>query len=317
MPRWHEQRRWTTPGPTQPERHDLRPGWDGRGRRGATVGCVPSLAERLGYADDAKLLILNCDDLGFCHAANVGVYQALRDGLASSASLMVPCPWARGAAAGYRGDDVGVHLTVNAEFDLYRWGPITHAPSLLDGDGGFPRTVEDVWDHADLDEVRRECRAQIERAILWGFDVSHLDAHMGTMQIKSEFFDVYLDLAVEFKLPLRLSGADTESLIGFPFRTLAAEEGVVFPDDFVYVAGVGSRQILLDAVGDLEPGVTEAYLHPAVASPELEAMATDWKARVDDHRLLVHDSDLRVALEDAGVTVIGYRPLRDLMRSGS
>ena len=171
-----------------------------------------------------------------------------------SASLMVPCPWARGAAAGYRGDDVGVHLTVNAEFDLYRWGPITHAPSLLDGDGGFPRTVEDVWDHADLDEVRRECRAQIERAILWGFDVSHLDAHMGTMQIKSEFFDVYLDLAVEFKLPLRLSGADTEGLIGFPFRSLAAEEGVVFPDDFVYVPGVGSRQILLDAIAGLQAG---------------------------------------------------------------
>jgi predicted glycoside hydrolase/deacetylase ChbG (UPF0249 family) len=278
---------------------------------------VPSLAERLGHAEDAKLLILTCDDLGFCHAANVGVYQALRDGMGTSASLMVPCPWARGAAAGYRGEDVGVHLTVNAEFDLYRWGPITHAPSLLDGDGGFPRTVEDVWDHADLDEVRRECRAQIERAILWGFDVSHLDAHMGTMQIKSEFFDVYLDLAVEFKLPLRLSGRDTEGLIGFPFRTLAAEQGVVFPDDFVYVPGVGSRQILLDAIPGLKPGVTEAYLHPAVASPELEAMATDWEARVDDHRLLVHDRDLHHALEAADVTLIGYRPLRDLMRAGS
>ena len=251
---------------------------------------MPSLAERLGHPADAKLLILNCDDLGFCHAANVGVYEALREGLATSASLMVPCPWARGAAAGYRGEDVGVHLTVNAEHDLYRWGPITHAPSLLDGDGGFPRTVADVWDHADLDEVRRECRAQIERAILWGFDVSHLDAHMGTMQIKSEFFDVYLDLAVEFRLPLRLSGPDTESLIGFPFRALAADEGVVFPDDFVYVPGVGSRQILLDAIPGIGPGVTEAYLHPAVDSPELQAMATDWEARVDDHRLLVHDS---------------------------
>jgi predicted glycoside hydrolase/deacetylase ChbG (UPF0249 family) len=278
---------------------------------------VSSLAERLGYAGNAKLLILNCDDLGFCHAANVGVYQALRDGLASSASLMVPCPWARGAAAGYRGDDVGVHLTVNAEFDLYRWGPITHAPSLLDGDGGFPRTVEDVWDHADLDEVRRECRAQIERAILWGFDVSHLDAHMGTMQIKSEFFDVYLDLAVEFRLPLRLSGPETESLIGFPFRALAAEAEVVFPDAFVYVPGVGSRQILLDAVPAIGAGVTEAYLHPAVVSPELQAMATDWEGRVDDHRLLVHDSQLRDALDEAWVTLIGYRELRDLMRASS
>ena len=276
---------------------------------------MATLAERLGYAEDAKLLILNCDDLGFCHAANVGVYEALRDGLATSASLMVPCPWARGAAAGYRGEDVGVHLTVNAEHELYRWGPITHAPSLLDGDGGFPRTVADVWDHADLDEVRRECRAQVERAILWGFDVSHLDAHMGTMQIKSEFFDVYLDLAVEFRLPVRLSGPDTESLIGFPFRALAAEAGVVFPDEFIYVPGVGSRKILLEAIATIGPGVTEAYLHPAVASPELQAMAGDWENRVDDHQLLVGDPELADAVAAAGITLIGYRELRDLMRA--
>ncbi len=136
---------------------------------------MTSLAERLGHAPDDRLLIINCDDLGSCHAANVGVYEALRDGIATSATLMVPCPWAREAASRYRGEDVGVHLTLNAEHERYRWGPITHAPSLLDGDGGFPRTVSDVWDHADLDEVRRELRAQIERAILWGFDVSHLD----------------------------------------------------------------------------------------------------------------------------------------------
>jgi chitin disaccharide deacetylase len=276
---------------------------------------MPSLAERLGYGAEAKLLILNCDDLGFCHAANVGVYQALRDGLATSASLMVPCPWARGAAAAYRGEDVGVQLTVNAEHDLYRWGPITQAPSLLDGDGGFPRTMADVWDHADLDEVRRECRAQVERAILWGFDVSHLDAHMGTMQIKSEFFDVYLDLAVEFGLPLRLSGPETENLIGFPFRSLAADEGVVFPDALVPVPGVGSRKVLLEAIASLGPGVTEAYLHPAVASPELEAMAGDWEERVDDYRLLVDDEVLGAALAEAGISLIGYRQLRDLMRT--
>jgi chitin disaccharide deacetylase len=275
---------------------------------------MSSLAERLGYPATAKLLIINCDDLGFCHSANVGVYEALADGIATSASLMVPCPWARGAAAAYRGEDVGVHLTVNAEFDLYRWGPITHAPSLLDGDGGFPRTVEDVWDHADVDEVRRECRAQIERAILWGFDVSHLDAHLGTLPIRSEFFDVYLELAQEFRLPIRLSGPNTENAIGFPFRSLAAEEGVVFPDAFVLVGGVGSRRTILDAIPKLEPGVTEIYLHPAVDSPELRALAPDWQARVDDHRLLVEDGELTRALEAAEVTPIGYRPLRDLMR---
>src|SRR5213082_3615953 len=215
------------------------------------------LAERLGFASDAKLLIVNCDDLGSSHAANLGVYEALREGVATSATLMVPCPWARDAAARYRGEDVGVHLTLNAEYDLYRWGPITHAPSLLDGDGGFPRTIEDVWDHADIDEVRKELRAQIERAILWGFDISHLDSHMGTLQLRPEFFDVYLDMAIEFGLPLRMAGAAAQHATGFPYRQLAADEGVLFPDHFVYVGGVGSREAIERVAASLRPGVTE------------------------------------------------------------
>ena len=278
---------------------------------------MTTLAERLGFGPDDRLLIVNCDDLGSSHAANVGVYQSLREGAATSATLMVPCPWARGAASEYRGEDVGVHLTLNAEWDLYRWGPITQSPSLLDGDGGFPRTVADVWDHADLDEVRRECRAQIERAIYWGFDVSHLDSHMGTLQLRPEFFDVYLDLADEFRLPLRLSGASTERMIGFPFRSLASERGVLFPDHFLYVnGGVGSRSTIEQSIGSLEPGVTEAYLHPAVDAPELRAMSPDWEGRVDDHRLLTDPNGLRTLVDGAGVTLVGYRELRQLMRAG-
>ena len=135
-----------------------------------------------------------------CHSANEGVYEALRSGIATAASLMVPCPWAREAASHYRGEDIGVHLTLTAEFELYRWGPCTQAPSLEGGQAGFPATIADVWEHADLDETRRELRAQIERAILWGFDVTHLDCHMGVLQLRPEFFDLYLDMAVEFAL---------------------------------------------------------------------------------------------------------------------
>jgi predicted glycoside hydrolase/deacetylase ChbG (UPF0249 family) len=277
---------------------------------------VVTLAERLGHSPDDRLVIINCDDLGSSHAANVGVYEAVRDGLATSASLMVPCPWAREAAARYRGEDVGVHLTLNAEYDLYRWGPITQAPSLLDGDGGFPRTLRDLWDHADLDEARRELRAQVERAILWGFDVSHLDSHLGTLQLKPEFFDIYVDLALDFGLPIRLSGASTERTIGFPFRKLAAEEGVVFPDQLVTVPGVGSRRQIERAVYDLRPGVTELYVHPAIDTPELRALTPDdWAARVDDHDLVVTDRTLRTMLDRAGARLIGYRELRDLQRS--
>ena len=276
---------------------------------------MTTLAERLGYSADDRLLIVNCDDLGSSHSANIAIYESLRHGSATSATLMVPCPWAREAASRYRGEDVGVHLTLNSEWDLYRWGPITHAPSLLDGDGGFPRTTTDVWDHADLDEVAKELRAQIERAIYWGFDVSHLDSHMGTLQLRPEFFDIYLHLAGDFRLPLRLSGASSEKVVGFPFRRLAEEEGVVFPDHLVLVRGVGSRHVIERVMGDLAPGVTEVFLHPAVDSGELRSSHPDWSSRVDDHDFLTADRSLQAMAERVGVELIGYRPLRDLMRA--
>jgi hypothetical protein len=271
---------------------------------------VTTLAERLGYGPNDKLLVLSSDLLGFCHAANEGVYQSLRQGLATTASLMVPSPWARHAAAGYRGEDVGVHLTVNAELETYRWGPITHAPSLLDGDGGFPRTVADVWDHADLDEVRRECRAQIERAILWGFDVSHITTHLGALQMRPEFFDVYLELALEFSLPLRLESAVAEQAAGFPFRALAAEEGVYFPDHFHFIRG-GGRRAVEAAVFDLRPGVTEILVEPAIDTPELRAVDPHWALRVEELDLLTRDSGFRAFVERAGAKRIGYRAIRD------
>jgi predicted glycoside hydrolase/deacetylase ChbG (UPF0249 family) len=275
---------------------------------------VTSLAARLGHPADAKLVIINCDDLGSSRASNVAVYECLRAGLATSATLMVPCPWSRDAAAMYRGEDVGVHLTLNSEWETYRWGPVTRAPSLLDGNGGFPRTIDDVWDHADLDEVRKECRAQIERAIFWGFDVSHLDSHMGTLQLRPEFFDVYLELATDFGLPLRMAGASAEARVGFPFRRLAADEGVVFTDHFVQ-APIGARRALERVFHDLRPGVTEMYLHPAVDTDELRASHPDWAGRVEDHHTLCHDAAFADLVGRAGAVRIGYRELRELQRT--
>lgn len=273
------------------------------------------LSERLGYSAGDRLVIISCDDLGMSHAANVGVYEALRDGVATCASLMVPAPWAREAAARYRGEDIGVHLTLNAEHELYRWAPVTQAPSLLGGDGGFPRTLDDVWEHADLDEVRRECRAQIERAIVWGFDVSHLASHLGVLVVRPAFFDIYLDLAVEFALPVRLPGSEDERDIGFPVRALAAEAGVVMPDHFERARRAGSRHRLERAIRDLEPGVTEIHVQPAIDTPEVRALSPSWSSWVDDHDLLVHDHSVKTMLDRAGAHLIGYRELRELQRS--
>ncbi len=276
-----------------------------------------TVAEELGYPPDTRLVILACGELGFCHAANLGVYDSLRKGFATTSSLMVPAPWAREAASRYRGEDVGVRLTVNAEHELYRWGPITQAPSLLDGDGGFPRTVADTWDHADPDEVRRECRAQIERAVLWGFDISHLDSHLGTLLLRPEFFDIVLELAVEFGLPVRLPGGDAERQLGFPIRQLAADEGVLFADRRAGMpVGVSfaERRTFTDVISNLEPGLTEISFRPAVDTPELRAITTDWEDRVSDHVLLVDERGIRDVLDRAGVVTVGYRALREAMR---
>jgi hypothetical protein len=171
-----------------------------------------------------------------------------------------------------------------------------------------------VWDHADLDEVRRECRAQVERAVLWGFDISHLAAHLDALLLRPEFFDIYLELAVDFALPLHLLGAESEHNAGFPVRKLAADEGVLFADHFATLPPTGNRKAFVDLLGTLDAGVTEVTFRPAIDTPELRAIATDWKARVADEVLLVADRGLDQAVSEAGVTLIGYRPLRDAMR---
>lgn len=276
---------------------------------------MTSLAEALGYGPDDCLLIVTCDGLGVAHATNAGTYSAIREGMGHVAGLLVPGPWSREAAARYRGEDVGVHLTLNSEHDLLRWGPITYCPSLLDGDGGFPRTVEDLWDHADTEEVRRECRAQIERAIYWGFDVSHISSHLSALESRPEFFDVALEMAVEFGLPLRLPEARLEEQFGFPFRALAAQEGVVSPDHLIRVAGDRSTAAALDQLlTGLQPGVTEIVLRPAKDTAELRAVVPDWAARVADHDLAMSSDSLRVLSSRPGVHPISYRQLRDLQR---
>jgi predicted glycoside hydrolase/deacetylase ChbG (UPF0249 family) len=275
-----------------------------------------SLASRLGYSDDTKLVIMSCDDLGSCHGATVGVYQAIREGIATCASIMMPAPWARYAADMYQGEDIGVHLTLNAEHPVYRWGPLTHAPSLLSGEGGFPRSVDDLWEHADSTEVLRECRAQIERAIAWGIDVTHLAPHLTSITVRPEFFDVYLELAFEFSLPIRIPSTITAETAGFPFRQLAADEGIVFPDHFDHDWRAGSRERVLNAITSLQPGVTEIHVQPAIDTPEVRALGNTATGWIDDLALMTSDAELRTALSNTGAVLIGYRELRDVMRAG-
>ena len=275
---------------------------------------MTALLERLGRSDTATLVILVCDGLGSSNAANLGVRNALNDGVATTTGLQMPCPWARGAASQHQGEDVGVSLTFNAEYDCYRWGPLTRAPSLLDGDGGFPRTPTDLGEHADVDEVRREARAQIERAVLWGFDPTHLRSHLDALCLRPELFDVFLELAVDFRLPVSLPDPAVDP--GFPARALASEDDILFPDHVVSGRpGKQSRAVVDDALRNLRPGVTEIRVRPAVDTPELRAITPTWAANVSDAHLVTDDWSFRAALERSGAELIGYRELRRAQRA--
>ena len=292
------------------------PTWASGGHVGDSVPTVQTLAERLGYTADDRLVIISCDDLGSCHAANEGVFAALHEGVATCASLMVPAPWARDAAVRHwPTDDIGVHLTLNCEHPNYRWGPITHAPSLHSGEAGFPRSVDDLWEHADPEEVLRECRAQIERALAWGVDVTHLAPHLTAITLRPEFFDVYIELAVEFALPVRLPSTISKDDAGFPFRDLAAEEGVLFPDHFDHDWRAGSRERVYEAVAALAPGVTEIHVQPAIDTPEVHAVSESATGWIDDLALVTTDQRLRDLLQRSDAIVIGYRQLREAMRA--
>jgi hypothetical protein len=157
---------------------------------GADDPRAASLGERLGYKPEDRLLIVNCDDLGSSHSANVAIHQSLAKGLATNATLMAPCPWAREAADMLAGAPIGVHLTLTSEYAGYRWRSLTNGVSLRDADGFLPASSKAALAQITSEDARRECRAQIELALSWNVDVSHLDAHMYVMQSRLDLLVV-------------------------------------------------------------------------------------------------------------------------------
>jgi predicted glycoside hydrolase/deacetylase ChbG (UPF0249 family) len=275
---------------------------------------APSLVQRLGLGEDARAVILNCDDLGSSHAANLAILDAMKRGVATSATLMVPCPWALEAVDLLVGRDVGVHLTLTAEYPGYRWRSLTGAASLHDDRGFLPPTAAAVWARADLADVARECRAQIDQALAWGVDVTHLDSHMGTLQLQPAYYEIYRELAAEYRLPLRMAGKSGEAQLGFPMRAPAGAAGVLYPDDFVFRWGDSTAEFLRRRVPKLASGVTEFIFHPVLDGPELRGYDLDAaQVRIDDHACAV-DPAIAALLAAHDVRTLSFRPLRDLQR---
>jgi predicted glycoside hydrolase/deacetylase ChbG (UPF0249 family) len=275
---------------------------------------MTTLAERLGFSPDDRIIIANCDDIGSSHACNVAAERAMREGWATSATLMVPCPWAKEAVDRFKGLDVGVHLTLTAEYPDYRWRSLTGAKSLHDADGYLPTTIQEVFRNARIEDAEAECRAQIDQALGWGVDVTHIDNHMGALSYDKRFADLALKLAVDYDLPMRLGSESAEARVGFSARQPASEAGRLYPDRFVMQWGRPTREVLNEFLPDLRPGVTEFCLHPVEDGPELQGYdKTQAWIRTHDYGCLM-DPEIRAAIRKTGATLMSYRPLRDAQR---
>lgn len=294
----------------------------------------PTLVERLGFDASDRVAIVHADDVGMCHAANLGAFHVLRDGPATCGSIMVPCPWFQEAVDLAKASpevDLGVHLTLNAEWPHYRWGPVagrSAVPSLLDDQGFLPRTSLEVAQRAKPEEVEVELRAQVEKALDAGIDVTHIDSHMGTV-LFPPFLEIYRKLATEFQVPIFAARPDPQVLserglqgameiLNWLVGSLESEGFPILDGfdinslDFAEGEGLAHNRSRIEGLG---AGVSYLICHPALAGEELSVITPDSAHQRDFERGFYGSAEGARVFEKAGVKRIGMRPLRDLVRN--
>jgi predicted glycoside hydrolase/deacetylase ChbG (UPF0249 family) len=237
-----------------------------------------SLAEKLGFPRDAKLLIVHADDVGVTHSVNAATIRGLESGLVNSASLMVPCPWfpeIADYAKSHPDADFGLHLTLTSERVYYRWGPVAskdRVPSLVDENGYFHHDWKPTT-RINPKEVDLELRAQIDRAYSMGIRPTHLDSHQYRLfDNGKDLFDVVVRIAHDYQVPVFVARdwfADRlylEKTLG-P-ADIVIDHTITIPPS---VAPDKWADFYKTALTNLQPGVTEFVIHLGFADDELKA----------------------------------------------
>jgi chitin disaccharide deacetylase len=275
----------------------------------------------LGYPADARLLLVNADDFGMCHAVNAAIMRTLEDGIVRSSSMMVPCPWSLHALTWLRAAPsipIGVHLTAISEQPTYRWGPVlgsTELLSLVDESGYFypVSRIDEFINQVDLSELEREFRAQIERVFAAGLQPTHLDSHCGVHIRRESIFAMTLDLAREYRLALRV--------YDHPFIEQLQRQGYPTNDhrvmDSYDLATVGKSAQYAAMLRALPVGLSEWAVHPGLASAELEAVEPQsWQVRQTDYEFVI-SPEARTIVEEEGVILVDYAAVQTLWNAKS
>ncbi|MBQ7047126.1 MAG: polysaccharide deacetylase family protein [Oscillospiraceae bacterium] len=283
----------------------------------------------------AKYLIINADDYGMCHSANVAVQDLFEGGFLKSSTVMMPCPAAEEAvrfSIEHPEYAIGVHLTLTSEWGEYRWKPLTDGKSLIDEEGFMWHESDQVEKNVKYEEVEAEIRAQIDLAHSMGMKPSHIDNHMGSL------YGHYTGRIGLAKLALRLCGE-----YGYAYRLYTKHDkricpngtpyflysvvtllskywgkkfNVVIPDYLLFPDWNEElrsnyetyRENILKIWTNIPDGVTETFVHPAIESDEIKGITSVWQDRVWEYQIM-KDPATHQYLKDHGVELISYRDL--------
>jgi chitin disaccharide deacetylase len=282
-----------------------------------------TVAERLGYAADSKLLIVHADDLAIAHSEDAASFDALEKNVVTSASIIVPGPWLTEVAAyanAHPDADLGLHLALTSEWKTYRWGSVESkdkVPSLFDPSGYlWPETLPAVH-NIKPEEAEREIRAQVERAMALGIHPTHLDSHMGVLFSSPELFAVYVKVAHEYKLPflaVRTPNAPAQ------FFSLLSDKDVILDSVVIANPTVHAnewRDFYVNAVKNLKPGLAEIIVHLGHDDAELQAVTVDhpdygsaWRQR--DFAVMT-SLEFKKALEENHIILVKWKDLKKLL----
>ena len=277
-----------------------------------------TMQEKLGYARDTKLLIIHADDLGVSHSQNAASIAALEKGPVNSGSIMVPCPWFPEIAAyakAHPGLDLGLHLTLTSEWKYYKWKPVMgeHVKSLLTGDGFLTDGSVNLGQTAKIEEVEKELRAQIDRAIQFGIDPTHLDSHMGMLFQSAQLVNTYIKLGREYKIPVLLNNEIVKA-----FKVQTTDRDVILdkvitaaPPDFTN----GMKAYYANILNSLSPGLNCLLIHLAYDDAEMKAVTVDhpdWGAawRQADFDFFTSD-ECRQILKEQKIQLVTWKEVRD------
>jgi predicted glycoside hydrolase/deacetylase ChbG (UPF0249 family) len=280
-------------------------------------------------ADGKRYVIIHADDAGMSHSVNLATIDGMEKGIVSSASIMVPCPWFKEIAEyakTHPEKDFGIHLTLNCEWDQYRWPPVApreKVPTLVDEEGYMWGGVPDIVANAKAEEVATELRAQVQRALDFGVPVSHLDTHMGAVVSRPDLAEVYVKLGVEFDIPvffLRVlppSAALNKDLRDRSTQLIKLLEDAKLPilDTMTQYYTKGSvekkKDMYLKAITNTKPGIRYLIIHCGYNNQELQAITSSSALRDTDRRVFT-DPDMIQKVKDSGVEIIDWKQVRQM-----